>query len=60
MRLFHSRRDVEAFGPDEIVNLVWRYEVSEDDGDSWRPENELEPRNPAALRRGCWVAPPLN
>jgi hypothetical protein len=39
---------------------VWRYEVSEDDGDSWRPENELEPRNPAALRRGCWVAPPLN
>jgi hypothetical protein len=59
MRLFHSRRDVDAPEPDPI-NLVWTYEVSEDDGESWRPETEEEARNPNFLRRGNWSAPPLN
>jgi hypothetical protein len=59
MRLFQSRRDIEASEPEETVNLVWVYEVSEDDGESWRPEAEQEPRNPNFLRRGNWSAPPL-
>lgn len=60
MRLFFPRHDDTAFEPDDIVNLLWRYEVSEDGGKTWRPEAEQEPADCYVLRRGNWVAPPLN
>lgn len=60
MRLFSSHRHVEVPEPDLIVPLVWRYEVSDDDGESWRLEDDVDVLASDCLRRGNWFAPPLN
>lgn len=61
MRLFSSHRDDSSAEPEEVlVNLLWRYEVSDDGGKSWRPEAEREDQDCYVLRRGNWVAPPIN
>lgn len=46
--------------PEEMINLLWRYEISEDGGENWRPECDEDVRSPDILRRGYWLAPPLN
>lgn len=60
MRLFPPRQRAEQIESEHIVHLLWRYEVSEDGGESWRPEVDGDERSPDVLRRGNWVAPPLN
>jgi hypothetical protein len=60
MRLFASHRDDGSFEVEEVINLLWRYEVSEDGGKTWRPEAERGDTECYVLRRGNWVAPPLN
>lgn len=59
MRLFNSHQDDAIVEPDAI-NLLWRYEVSEDGGKTWYPEAERENADCYVLRRGNWVAQPLN
>jgi len=59
MRLFSSDRDDGSLEGEEVINLLWRYEVSDDDGKTWRPETERVD-GAYCLRRGNWIAPPLN
>lgn len=56
MRLFSSDRDEGSVEGEKVVNLLWRYEVSEDGGKTWRPEAEREDTDSYVLRRGTWVA----
>ena len=60
MRLFSSDRDDGSLEVEEVINLLWRYEVSDDDGKTWRPETERLDDGSYVLRRGNWVAPALN
>lgn len=60
MRLFSSNRDDGSFEVEEVIHLLWQYEVSHDDGKTWRPEAEHQDDGSYYLRRGNWVAPPLN
>jgi hypothetical protein len=60
MRLFSSDRDDGSIEAGDVINLLWRYEVSEDGGKTWYPEIEREDENRYVLRRGNWVAPALN
>lgn len=60
MRLFSSDRDDGSLEVEQVINLLWRYEVSEDGGKTWYPEAEREDVDCYVLRRGNWVAPPLN
>lgn len=60
MRLFSSQYDDASAEPEDIINLLWRYEVSEDGGKTWFPEAERADEDCYVLRRGNWVAPPLN
>lgn len=60
MRLFSSPHDDLASEPEDVINLLWRYEVSEDGGKTWYPEAEREHDECYVLRRGNWVAPQLN
>jgi hypothetical protein len=60
MRLFFSRHETESPEPEGVVNLLWQYEVSEDDGKSWYPESERKDADAYVLRRGAWVTPPVN
>lgn len=60
MRLFSNRQTADVPEPEQIVNLLWRYEVSEDEGKTWRPETERVDDGSYVLRRGTWVAPSLN
>jgi hypothetical protein len=61
MRKFQFVRLTQLMGPkpEQIAGLLWRYEVSEDGGKSWRPEVDGEaPTRLDSLRRGSWVYPP--
>lgn len=58
MRLFSSHRDAPEL--DDNVTLLWRYEVSEDDGKTWQLETDRDADSAYVLRRGTWVAPPVN
>ena len=60
MRWFSSDRDDGSLEVEEVINLLWRYEVSDDDGKTWRPETERLDDGAYVLRRGNWVAPALN
>jgi len=60
MRLFSSQHDDRPVDAADIINLLWRYEVSEDGGKTWYPEVEREDVGCYVLRRGNWVAPPVN
>ena len=60
MRWFSSDRDDGSLEVEEVINLLWRYEVSDDDGKTWRPETERLDDGSYVLRRGNWVAPALN
>jgi len=60
MRLFSAPRDDTSFEPEEIINLLWRYEVSADGGKTWCPETDMEDDDCYVLRRGNWVAPAPN
>lgn len=60
MRLFSSQRDNIPAEPEDVINLLWRYEVSADGGKTWRPEAEHEDADCYVLRRGNWIAPALN
>jgi hypothetical protein len=60
MRLFSSQRDEASLPPEDVINLLWRYEVSEDGGKTWYPESDREDAGCYVLRRGNWVAPSLN
>lgn len=60
MRLFSSDRDDGSLEVGEVVNLLWRYEISDDDGKTWRPETEQADDGSYFLRRGNWVVPTLN
>ena len=60
MRLFSSRHDDTPAEPEDMIHLLWRYEVSDDGGKTWRPEAERENEDCYVLRRGNWVAPHLN
>jgi hypothetical protein len=59
MRLFSSPRDDATPEPEDII-LLWQYEVSEDGGKSWCSEDEWNDSGAYVLRRGNWVAPPVN
>ena len=59
MRLFTLPQE-NASEPEATINLLWRYEVSEDGGKTWYPEAERADEDRYVLRRGNWVAPPLN
>lgn len=60
MRLFSNRQTADVPEPEQVINLLWRYEVSEDEGKTWRPEAERVDDGSYVLRRGNWVAPSLN
>lgn len=60
MRLFSSDRDDGSLEAEEVINLLWQYEVSDDDGKTWRPEGERVDDGTYCLRRRNWVAPALN
>jgi len=60
MRLFSSRHDDTPALADDMINLLWRYEVSDDDGKTWRPETDRVDDGSYVLRRGNWVEPQLN
>jgi hypothetical protein len=60
MRLFASQREDASAEPEDIINLLWRYEVSEDGGKTWYPEIDRADESSYVLRRGNWVAAPLN
>lgn len=60
MRLFSHRQTAEVPQPEQVVNLLWRYEVSEDGGKTWLPEDEHADAECYVLRRGNWVAPAPN
>lgn len=60
MRLFSNRQTAEVSEPEQVINLLWRYEVSEDGGKTWYPEDERTDEGCYVLRRGAWVSPPLN
>ncbi|MEZ5958988.1 MAG: hypothetical protein R3C30_00985 [Hyphomonadaceae bacterium] len=60
MRLFPSQRDGGLPEPEEAIILLWRYEVSDDGGKTWRPEAERADDECYVLRRGTWVAPAPN
>jgi hypothetical protein len=57
MRLFSHRPTTDVPEPEQVINLLWRYEVSEDGGKSWYPEDERADAKRYVLRRGNWVAP---
>jgi hypothetical protein len=59
MRSFSSHRDDSSLEPGDTINLLWRYEVSEDGGKTWYPEVDREDENSYVLRRGNWIAPPI-
>lgn len=42
------------------ANLLWRYEVSDDGGKNWCSEEDWNDSGAYVLRRGNWVAPPVN
>ncbi|MEQ1811742.1 MAG: hypothetical protein ABL889_17565 [Terricaulis sp.] len=58
--MFHNTRDDGPPEADDATNLLWRYEVSEDGGKTWFPEEERADEECYVLRRGNWVAPSLN
>jgi hypothetical protein len=60
MRLFSSRHDEASLEPEDMINLLWRYEVSDDGGKTWQPEADREGEDCYLLRRGNWVEPQLN
>lgn len=60
MRLFFSQHHDAPAEPEDMVNLLWRYEVSDDGGKTWSPESEREGEDCYLLRRGNWVASHLN
>ena len=60
MRLFSSDRDDGSLEVGEVINLMWQYEVSDDDGKTWQPETERVDDGSYVLRRGNWVVPALN
>lgn len=60
MRLFSSPLQDASSDPEDIINLLWQYEVSEDGGKTWYPESERLDDECYVLRRGNWVAPALN
>ena len=60
MRLFSNRQTADVPEPEQVINLLWRYEISEDGGKSWYPEDERVDAECYVLRRGNWVSPALN
>lgn len=60
MRYSSSDRDAGSLEVEEVVNLLWRYEISDDDGKIWRSETERVDDGSYFLRRGNWVEPSLN
>lgn len=60
MRLFSPHQNDTSVRPEDVITLLWRYEVSTDGGKTWFPETEREDSDGYVLRRGNWVAPSLN
>ena len=51
---FSSPKRAPAPEPVDIVSLIWCYEVSEDDGETWHREAPGDENRTEILRRGAW------
>lgn len=55
-----SSQHYDALELNDTTTLLWRYEVSDDGGKSWQPEDDWNDSGAYVLRRGNWVAPAIN